>query len=255
MEHLELSNWRDQPPPPLIFMFFIFLFLKRYIFLNKYIYIYNLNCTLLQVGKHIFEILDRRNEAWSRMSHLGWRPFKALGYKHTKELWAHVGAPCITKAKINRVYISGIRWRWEPCWWSDFWNFGHCKCCLWCCIHFVARPCSRNVSGSFWSGGCVKCHLMDENGHCPYLAWNQDQKRLVISKTKPLSLEETVNLLDQIKECIENQVHHTGSLVNSLLMSNFESLFQLVGGFILFLIFTLGKWCYLTSTFRVETIK
>lgn len=47
--------------------------------------------------------------------------------------------------------------------------------------------------------------------------------------------------VDQIKECMENQVHHTGSLVNSLLMSNFESLFQLVGGFILFLIFTLGK--------------
>ena len=33
------------------------------------------------------DILDQRNEAWSRMNHFGWRPFKALGHRHTKEFW------------------------------------------------------------------------------------------------------------------------------------------------------------------------
>ena len=39
------------------------------------------------------------------MSHLGWRPFKALGHKRAKEFWAHIGDNCLTKWKINRIYI------------------------------------------------------------------------------------------------------------------------------------------------------
>ncbi|MCV6628508.1 MAG: hypothetical protein OIF50_01470 [Flavobacteriaceae bacterium] len=44
------------------------------------------------------------------MSHLGWCPFKALGYKRAKEFWANVGNNCITKWKMNRVYnpVSGF---------------------------------------------------------------------------------------------------------------------------------------------------
>jgi len=42
---------------------------------------------------------------WSRMSHLGWRPFKALGYRRAKELWAHIGDNGITKWKMNYVYV------------------------------------------------------------------------------------------------------------------------------------------------------
>ena len=43
---------------------------------------------------------------WSHMSPLGCRPFRALDHKHAKEFWAYLGDNSITKAKINRVYIS-----------------------------------------------------------------------------------------------------------------------------------------------------
>ena len=45
------------------------------------------------------------NEAWGRMSHLGWRPCKSLGHRRAKEFWSHVGDNSITKWKINCVYI------------------------------------------------------------------------------------------------------------------------------------------------------
>ena len=59
----------------------------------------------MQVGLQILDILDQRNETWSRMSHLGWCLFKALGHRHAKELWTHIGDNYITKYKINYIYV------------------------------------------------------------------------------------------------------------------------------------------------------
>ena len=42
---------------------------------------------------------------WSRMSHLGWCPFKALGHRRAEELWTHIGNNYITKWKKNYVYV------------------------------------------------------------------------------------------------------------------------------------------------------
>ena len=39
------------------------------------------------------------------MSHLGWPPFKSFGHKGTMKFWSHIGDNCITKWKINCVYI------------------------------------------------------------------------------------------------------------------------------------------------------
>ena len=42
---------------------------------------------------------------WARLNHLGWRPFKALGLRRAKELWAAIGDNSITKWKMNYVYV------------------------------------------------------------------------------------------------------------------------------------------------------
>ena len=39
------------------------------------------------------------------MSHLGWCPFKALGHRRAKELWIYIGDNCITKYKMNYIYV------------------------------------------------------------------------------------------------------------------------------------------------------
>ena len=45
------------------------------------------------------------NESWGRVSHLGWRPFRALGHRGAKEFWSHVGNNSIAKWRMNRIYI------------------------------------------------------------------------------------------------------------------------------------------------------
>lgn len=90
--------------PTIFFSCFLFKKIKYMFFLQKKKHIF-LNYILLQVGKQIFKILDQRNEAWSRMSYLGWRPLKALGHKRAKEFWTHIGDNCIFKGKINPIYI------------------------------------------------------------------------------------------------------------------------------------------------------
>ena len=34
-----------------------------------------------------YKLKNKRNEEWNRMSYLGWRFYKALGYKYTKKYW------------------------------------------------------------------------------------------------------------------------------------------------------------------------
>lgn len=92
-----------------------FIFIRpvppHHLFFLKIFYLkitYNFNCLLLQVGKQILEIFCQRNEAWSRMSHLGWHPFKALGHKHTKEFWTYIADNYLIKFKSYLYFHTGF---------------------------------------------------------------------------------------------------------------------------------------------------
>ena len=50
-----------------------------------------------------------------------------------------------------------------------------------------------------------KVLLLDADGKCPYLSWHPEQKKLVISKTPALTLEETQQLLENIQKCLVDQ--------------------------------------------------
>ena len=60
-------------------------------------------------------------------------------------------------------------------------------------------------SGSELRIQAQKNHLVDEQNLCHYLAWNKDQKRLIPSKSKPLTVTETMDLLTKIQECVSHQ--------------------------------------------------
>lgn len=50
----------------------------------------------------------------------------------------------------------------------------------------------------------VKYNLIDQHGKCPYLSWHMEQKKLIISKTPALTMEETKEMIDSIMNCMED---------------------------------------------------
>ena len=50
----------------------------------------------------------------------------------------------------------------------------------------------------------VKYNLIDQNGKCPYLSWSLEQKKLIVSKTPALTMEETSDMLQAIVANMED---------------------------------------------------